>query len=720
LPGASIAIHPKKRAHFKEEVMFFFRKKDSDSQPELMKTTQLRRLLRGLLIAVFTLGTTLAMIVPGVSSTLAASAGPNLAIDVSADRHTISSDIYGVNYWYPQLDASLAQELKFPVVRWGGNATSRYNWQVDSSNSGSDWYFMGGNGQATVTPGASSDAFVTTNKANSSKSMLTIPMLPYINKTSATNCSYPSSLYPDQQAWEPYTTLPDGSKCGNGKDLNGNPITDTNITLNHIANSPEYQKTWLQHLVSTHGTANQGGVQYYSLDNEPALWPNTHYDVHPDPLGYDELTNLSQSYGSMIKSVDPGAKIFGPADWGWCAYFGLCDNLGKSGDNRASHNDADFGQYYLQKMREYEQQHGVRLLDYFDEHYYPQASGIAFGSAGDANTQALRLRSTRSLWDPTYVDESWINQQVQLIPRFHEWINNNYPGTKLAITEYNWGALDSINGALAEADVLGIFGREQVDLATMWGAPTSSQPAAYAFRMYLNYDGQGSRYGNTWIRSTSSDQDQLAVYGAQRSSDKALTLMILNKTADDLTSSLSLAGATPTGNAQVYSYSGANLNAIVRQSDIAVGSSGFSATYPANSMTLVVIPTNGSTPTPTPTPTKIVTPTPTPQASSCKVSYVVQSQWSGGFTGNITITNTSSTPLSSWALQFTFPNGQQVQQGWNGVFTQSGGQVTIANASYNGTVSPNSAVNLGFNASWTGSNSVPSSFSLNGQTCAPG
>lgn len=565
--------------------MFFSRKKDSHSQlesQETMRAVPLRRWLHGLFIAVCTLGVISTMLAPRVRSILAMSTGPNLAVDVSADRHTISPDIYGIDEW--PTDAKLNQQLKFPVIRRGGNATSRYNWQLDSSNSGSDWYYMGGSGQTTVTPGAQPDAFITTNQANGTKSMLTIPMMPYINKTLTINCSYPSSLYPNQQS---YTKAPDGSQCGNGKDPSGNLITDTNISLNNIPNSPDYQKAWVRHLVSVHGTASRGGVQLYDLDNEPSVWPYTHHDIHPNPVGFDELVNLGKSYGSMVKSVDPKAQLLGPSDYGWTAYT---TGIGAPSDDSSSHGGIGFAEYYLQQMKTFEQQHGYRLLDYFDEHDY----GITGPSgADDPAANVLRLRSTRSLWDPTYVDEGWIKQPVELIPRLRGWIAKDYPGTKLAISEYTWGDLDKINGALAEADVLGIFGREQVDLAALWGPPTRSQPGANAFRMYLNYDGRGSRYGNIWIHSTSSDQSQLAIYGAQRSGDKALTLMIINKTAKDLTSSLSLAGANPKGNAQVYTYSSANLKAIVRQADLPVSASGFSATYPANSITLLVLPTHG-------------------------------------------------------------------------------------------------------------------------------
>jgi rhamnogalacturonan endolyase len=97
------------------------------------------------------------------------------------------------------------------------------------------------------------------------------------------------------------------------------------------------------------------------------------------------------------------------------------------------------------------------------------------------------------------------------------------------------------------------------------------------------------------------------------------------------------------------------------------------------------------------------------------VSYVVTSQWTGGFGASITITNTGPTTINSWTLVFSFAAGQQVTQGWNGTFSQSGSQVTVTNASYNGSIAPGASVNIGFNGSWTTSNPDPGSFTLNGQ-----
>ncbi len=102
----------------------------------------------------------------------------------------------------------------------------------------------------------------------------------------------------------------------------------------------------------------------------------------------------------------------------------------------------------------------------------------------------------------------------------------------------------------------------------------------------------------------------------------------------------------------------------------------------------------------------------------CQVTSTVTNQWPGGFGGNITVQNTSSSAWTGWSLTFAFPaSGQSVTQGWNGVFTQSGQNVTVVNESWNGSVTANASVNPGFNGAWTASNPVPTSFSVNGNVC---
>src|SRR5258708_27433596 len=176
-----------------------------------------------------------------------------------------------------------------------------------------------------------------------------------------------------------------------------------------------------------------------------------------------------------------------------------------------------------------------------------------------------------------------------MIPRLREMVAQNYPGTKIAITEYNWGAQDNINGALAQADLLGIFGREGLDAATLWGPTKPTDPGAFAFKIYRNYDGIGGTFGEIGVQASSADQSQLSAYAALRS-DLTLTAVVINKTGNDLASTLSLAGFSAGAAAKAWLYSAAKLDAIVAQPDIPVGGRALSAIFPANSITLLVIP----------------------------------------------------------------------------------------------------------------------------------
>jgi hypothetical protein len=103
-------------------------------------------------------------------------------------------------------------------------------------------------------------------------------------------------------------------------------------------------------------------------------------------------------------------------------------------------------------------------------------------------------------------------------------------------------------------------------------------------------------------------------------------------------------------------------------------------------------------------------------ASGCQVSYTISSQWAGGFGVNLSITNLGS-PINSWTLAWTFTAGQTITQLWNGSYTQSGGDVTVTNASYNGSIATGGSTTLGFNGSWTTSNPIPTTFTLNGTVC---
>jgi Glycoside hydrolase family 44/Bacterial Ig-like domain (group 3) len=509
---------------------------------------------------------------------------PVLTVDAAVNPHPINPDVYGIaNY---NLDAAFAKEIRVPNIRWGGDGTTRYNWQVDSSNSGFDWYFMGGNGETTTTPSASADLMINTYQAASNAhTLLTIPIIPYVNKSSAWTCSFPVSVYGAQQSTNPYVH-PNGDNCGNSITTAGVQLIDNNIYANHIDNTVALQQGWLQHLIATFGTAANGGVPYYQLDNEPGGWSNTHRDIEPTPPDYNTIITLGQQYAAMIKQTDPTAKVFGPVDFTLGGWIGT----------PSQQNNLYAGQYYLQQMAAYDQANHQRILDYFDEHYY-----------GGGSTDAAELASTRALWDPTFNSGSWVEQYyfdgpMMLLPRFQNWIQTYYPGTKLSISEYSFSSgTNPLVDALTEADVLGIYGRQSLDFANLWTVPQPTAPVAYSFRLYRNYDGAGAQFGDSSVNSTSTDQAQLSVYGALRNSDGALTVIAINKTTSPIQTSLTLANFTSNPTAAVYTYSNANLTQIVAATPVAVVWNALNYNFPAYSATVFVFTPQTASPAATTT-----------------------------------------------------------------------------------------------------------------------
>jgi len=564
----------------------------------------------------------------------ATTAGPALTVDAGNRTHAISPYIYGMNAY--SMKTSVAKAINLPVDRWGGDATSRYNYVLDVSSSASDWYFENYT-QATGQQNTGGfNAQVESDATVGAKTMGTVPVLGWVAKN-GTVCSFPSSAYPNQVAFDPYRPscgdglYPQGANgCTNssGCNITGNDPTQTSEQV-----GPSWTGNWVAYLVSKFGTAANGGVAIYDLDNEPAWWDAVHRDVHPSPSTYDEVTNNGIATAKAIKNADATAAVSGPVVDYWWNYFyskkdiengwssGPCFEPWSGPTDRQAHGGVPFVEYYLQQFKSASATYGARLLDYLDLHTYfagtYNGSGVGLTTVGDTEEQKVRLNSTRVLWDPTYTDPNYPQpnystdsnytsncnvplQAPQLIPMAQKWVADDYPGTKIAFTEYNWGGQENINGAVAQADILGIFGKYGLDLATLWGPPdpTTQLPGLMAFEMYRNYDGHNSMFGDTALASTSADQGSLAVYGAVRASDSAITIVVINKTYGALTSTIALdryAGSATT--ALVFQYGNANLNQIVSQPALPItaptgGSttSTVAGTFPGQSITLLVIP----------------------------------------------------------------------------------------------------------------------------------
>lgn len=430
-----------------------------------------------------------------------------LAVACTEPAKPISPWIYGV----------MAQEspgLNEGAHRIGGNTMSRLNWELGAWNTGNDWFFENVKGDKPTW-----SWFEGARKGVRPLAMV-VPLLGWVAKD-ATSVGFPVSRLGPQRKTDPHR-----ADAGDGFKADGTPLKPLPPTQTSIAAPPSLVKSWLQRLRDEDQQLGGRALSMYILDNEPSLWSVTHRDVHPEPLGYDELYERTVQYGEMIRKLDPDAVIAGPAEWGWSAYFDSAKDLAsKVKSDRLLHGNKPLLAWYLSKLATYEKETGTRLLDFLDVHFYPQGAGV-YGAQADASTAALRLRSTRALWDPDYEDESWIKDRVKLIPRMRALIDENYPGRKLTLGEYSFGAEQHISGGLALAEALGRFGQQQLDAAFLWAKLEPGTPGYLGFTAFRNFDGKGSTFQELSVAAPSAND--LSLFLSRDSSGKRYVAVLIN------------------------------------------------------------------------------------------------------------------------------------------------------------------------------------------------
>ena len=517
-----------------------------------------------------------------------------VTVDAAANRHAIDPRIYGVAY----ADGAALADLNAPLNRAGGNNSSRYNWQANATNHDFDFFFES-IAEPSAVPGEFADTIFSTSKAAGAQAMLTIPMVGWVAKLAPGRdklASFSVAKYGAQKATD-FMYMPD---AGNGVRPDNSLITGNDPNDANIPSDTAFQQGWVQHLITKWGTAGTGGVKYYILDNEHSIWFSTHRDVHPVGPTTDEISGKMIAYAAMVKALDPAAVVVGPEEYGWTGYFFSGYDQQWSAANgynnlpdRTAHGGLDYMPALLGALKQNAVATGQRPIDVFSLHYYPQEN--EFTNDTDVTTQLLRNRSTRSLWDPAYVDTSYINDTVRLIPRMRAWVNTYYlSGTPIAITEYNWGAEAHINGATAQADVYGIFGREGLDIGARWTTPDPATPTYKAMKLYRNYDGAKSGFGETSVAAAAPNPDNLAAFAALRASDGALTVMVVNKVLSNTTPfTLALSNFNASGTAQAWQLTSAN--AIARLADVPYAGGNLAATLPPQSITLFVLPAAANT-----------------------------------------------------------------------------------------------------------------------------
>ena len=501
--------------------------------------------------------------------------GPaDVRFEVRSDRdvHPISALIYGTNT-APEHGTAAAQspaQNRFGALRMGGNRLTAYNWENNASNAGSDWNHQNDDYLWSVaSPGEAVKVVVDAAKTIGAAVLLTVPILDHVAADTLGDG--------DVNKTPNYLT----ARFKQNRALKGSPLTLLPATTDAFVAQDEFVN-WVK--------STQAGARIlFSLDNEPDLWSSTHPRIHPNDLTYDELCTRNITFATMIKNVWPSAPVTGFVSYGWNGYT----NLQGAPDNAAK---GDFTDYWLKKMQAAHTAAGKRLVDYLDLHWYPEAEGSGTRITGPETSAAVvaaRVQAPRSLFESTYKEKSWIvdssGEAIRLIPRMKEKIASNYPGTQLAFTEWNYGGGGHISGAVASADVLGIFGREGVGLANFWELNPSEAFSYAAFRVFRNFDGAGAAFGDTSIIATSTLPATATVYASLDASDPTRVVIVaINKTTSSKTVGLTVAHPTNFTKLAAYVLAGASPTIVSASPVTATSTNAFRATLPALSVTVLV------------------------------------------------------------------------------------------------------------------------------------
>jgi hypothetical protein len=204
------------------------------------------------------------------------------------------------------------------------------------------------------------------------------------------------------------------------------------------------------------------------------------------------------------------------------------------------------------------------------------------------------VQAPRSLWDPSYTENSWIAQSIpgpiQLLPRLQADINQFDPGTKLSISEYNYGGGDEIAGAIAEADALGIFGEQGVYAASEWQLATNEDYIAAAFNMYRDFDGNDGTFGDTSVLASTSDVANSSIYASVDSANaNVMTLVAINKSTQSSSATLHLDHVQPGATAAIYQLTSASTTPKYAGTVTITNPADFTYTMPGSSVTTLRI-----------------------------------------------------------------------------------------------------------------------------------
>ena len=453
----------------------------------------------------------------------------------------ISPYIYGVEKERVLYPSIYYPQTKPTFIRLGGSDLTAYNWENNATNMGIDggpnenigvdkWW--GAPYESSDKPGEAAVKIITGAHNLGAAALITVPITDYV-------AADKDGIVKEK------TTDP-----GITRWVKNSPTKPIALSLTpNLSDKVVYQDEFVNFIQQKFKNAlSQGKKIFYSLDNEPGLWPETHAFLHPAKTTYAEMADRTKRFGAMIKRIAPNSLVFGAVTYGFNELINL--------QNAPDQMGREYINFYLDSAKNMETSEGKRIVDVLDIHWYPsvhvEGKPLVVATVGDgyhpqssnpskAEMEA-RMNAPRSLWDPTYIENSWISTDymgkpyaIRLIPWLKDKIAAHYPGTKLAITEYNYGDGYHISAAIAQADVHGIFGREGLFAANFLPLidyvthPFASYITG-AFDMYLDYDGKGSAVGDLSLKLDNPDVARISLYAMKSTKDpNVLHVIAINK-----------------------------------------------------------------------------------------------------------------------------------------------------------------------------------------------
>jgi fibronectin type 3 domain-containing protein len=527
------------------------------------------------------------------NSSQATATPANVAADVTitvdpTKTKSISPYIYGTNFY----SGNTSPQPNFTLDRDGGNRWTAYNWETNASNAGSDYlyendaYLSGSNLPAEAVRG-----FIAADQGAGLASLVTFQLQGYVSADESGPVATPfPNLSRFKQVIEkkstkdatPFTLSP--------------PTSDAYVYMDEFAWAldQKFSGQGIFGATPTHPT-------FISLDNEPDLWNSTHAEVQGS-------TNISSSnyiaktvtLTEALKDQFPNAVIFGPVNYG---FEGIYSWQGDATLSPTPNGANWFADKYLAGVKTASNSYGKPIVDVYDFHWYSEATdgttrviNLTGSTLTDAQVQAI-VQSPRSLWDPTYTENSWIisvlGGPINILGRLQAKIAANNPGMKLSITEYENGGFNHIAGTIAQADNLGIFGAQGLYAACFWPPNGTYSYALAGFRAFRGFDGASASFGDTSLQATSSAVQNVVVYASSDSTTPGrIVFVAINRSSAAKVTAIT--GQALSGTAHLYQMTAASAQGQSPVQPVSIGTmvvsgTSMTITLPAYSVTTIDI-----------------------------------------------------------------------------------------------------------------------------------